>query len=72
VWVSVKFAPDRDWDIVPDSHIDLEQFKEVRRAGVERTRNAFWFAHEPSDARRGSIMAMFVSRPKQSGTSTSL
>lgn len=44
--VSVELAPDMDWDIVPDSHVDLGEFVRVRRAGIERTRNAYWFAHE--------------------------
>jgi SAM-dependent methyltransferase len=44
--VSVELAPDLDWDIVPVADLDMEWFVKVRREGIERTRNAYWFAHE--------------------------
>lgn len=43
--VAVELAPDLDWDIVPDVRVDMTDFVTQRRAGIERTRNGFWFAH---------------------------
>lgn len=44
--VAVELSPDIDWDIVPDCRVDLEELTKDRCAGIDFTRNGFWFVHE--------------------------
>jgi hypothetical protein len=43
--VAVEIDPERDWDIVPQHALDLEDTRVRRKAIMQRLRNSFWLAH---------------------------
>jgi SAM-dependent methyltransferase len=43
--VSVELGPDAEWDIVPQSDLDLDEIREQRQLIMRQLRNGFWWAH---------------------------